>query len=188
MPKTPPTTTPRFIPAMYFDIARCAYSDGYEFSAKVCFIETAAVSNDDCHLGKLTGFALSFGLPDKWRELENFQFHAWINDDGSAYGCGPSWEAGSYVKLDEVARMAKASARIERGLERIRQARGYTGDTADWFGRVAEVIGCNLFLDPFPATKPSRSGYRYRVYESLGDAINHVRCRLEEIKRLHADA
>jgi len=184
MPKPPP---PRFTPAMYFDLDRCAYSDGYEFSAKVCFVDTTA-KKDDCHLGELTGFGLSFGVPEKWRDLENFRFHVWIKDDGSAYGCGPSWEAGSYVKLEEVQRMAKASTRIERGLAKIRTERGYTGDTADWFGRVAEVIGCNLFLDPFPRTRPSRSGYRYRVYESLGDAINHVRQRLVELKEAHAES
>lgn len=180
-------TPVRYTPAMSLRLARCPYSDGYEFEAKACFVDTSG-RKDDCHLGELTGFGFSFGAPENWRQLENFRFHVWVNSDATAYGSGPSWEPGSYVKFEEIARMAKASTRIERALDRITKERGYTADTAEWFGRVAEVIGCNLFLEPHDRDRPSRTGYRYRTYESVGEAVNHVRWMLSELKRKNSES
>jgi len=171
---------------MCINLDKCAYGDGYELTGRVCFIDPSQRS-DDCELGEMTGFGLTFGIPDKWRDLEDLRFHLWIRDDGTSYGGdGVRFDAGSYVSMDEADRMHRASARIRKALDKITKERGYAADEAEQFGRLASAIGCSTFLETRPVRR-SHQQYRYIAHSGVGEAVNRVRQLLRDLKEKHAE-
>lgn len=180
---------PKYLLAMTIDLDRCGFtSDGdSELSCRVTCVSKDG-RKDDCQHGDLSCLESAFEYDDKRRDLYQMRFHAFVKPDGSSFGGRVSFDAGSYCDCNDVRRMFRAVTRIEKALEKMRVERGYSVDVAEEFGRVASAIGCMLFLEKRSREGYDRSGYRFRTYDSVGDAVNQVRYLVAEIKQKHLDA
>lgn len=81
------------------------------------------------------------------------------------------------LELNEAVKCVKTLSRIEKGLNRLTEKRGYAKSFGEYVARVAEVLGAKVVVFP----KERRRSYDAddHRYRSLGDARSHIE-HLEE--------
>lgn len=151
--------------------------------ARAVAIDTHERAHDDSPAGNVEGVSFVYDDDCRWiRDFDSFRFHSWFyRDDLRPYGNRPQFDAGSYVDLDDAERFHRVLKAIDKALAKLNSARGYIVDLADHLGRVAEAIGAESIIFRNDLARESRSGYKYRVLP-IGDGINSVRSRLEELR------
>jgi hypothetical protein len=89
-------------------------------------------------------------------------------DRGAVYGFDVEYRDVWSVDLRKARRMSKTLDKIEKGMARLSEQRGYVRSYGEYLGRVAEVLGCaGIGIDG----TPGRYGSRYR-WMSIGDGVN----------------
>lgn len=166
------------IPAFTFSIRdNGSYSGGKELICRFAFIDTTKRTGSDCYEGDITPWG--YDAAEKYKDLKDLEFHQYIDkDNGRPFGSGPCWQIYR-MDISDVQRIAKVANKIERGLEKIRESRGYVVDCVDWFGRMCEVLGINLILQYDPERSEQR-GYTYRSM-NLGDGLSVLRYELHKL-------
>jgi len=82
------------------------------------------------------------------------------------------------VGVAKARRMAKTLDRIERGLAKLQESRGYVRGFGDYCGRVAEILGCTGI-----AVERSTAGkYDGQKWDwlSIGDGVNRIAYRIAQ--------
>lgn len=172
------------IPAFTIKMERTGYGgDGYEFRARFTFVDPS-IHKGECREGQLSSW--SCGAAAKFVELEHFVFHSYLYDTGSHYGDGGQFEFTLRANTHEIAAAHRVSVRLDKGMEKLLEERGYPADLAEHFGRVCEVLGVKLILEYNETDRKIRTGYTYRSFDTVGSAVGRVRDMVNEIKERHA--
>lgn len=178
------------VPAL---VIKCGSIDAYsidlthEFTARFTFIvdDHPHDDNRDCNEGRTTSYGR--GCSDKMDDLQDFVFHCYLKPDGTHLGDGPQFAFSSRASMLEIERAARATVRLQRGLNKLNESRGYPADMGDWFGRCAEVLGIKLFLELRDSQDRRQGNYPYRSFNTVGDVVNRVRCMVSDIKTATAE-
>ena len=80
------------------------------------------------------------------------------------------------IGVAKARRMAKTLERIERGLAKFQESRGYIHGFGDYCGRIAEILGCTGIA----IERPTAGKYDGQKYDwlSVGDGINRIAHRI----------
>jgi len=93
------------------------------------------------------------------------------------YGFDVCYRDVHSVDAQRVKRMARTLAKIETGLQKLSESRGYARSFGDYCGRVAEILKCKGAFDRNSRETESVSGQTYRRM-SVGDAVNAIDHRI----------
>ena len=89
------------------------------------------------------------------------------------YGFDVSYQDQYAVDLRQARRMVKTLEKIERGLAKMTETRGYVRSWGEYCGRLAEIFGCKGIVIQKSAEAERRSGYRWDV-QTVGDGVNRI--------------
>jgi len=93
-------------------------------------------------------------------------------DGGAVYGFDVDYRDVYSVDLRKARRMAKTLDKLDKGLAKMTEARGYVRSYGEYIGRVAEVIGAaGIGFDR--QNKLPRNGQRFD-WMSIGDGVNRA--------------
>jgi hypothetical protein len=92
----------------------------------------------------------------------------------AVYGYGsPEYRDHYKGDLRSLKRMVKTLEKIERGMNKLTETRGYQRSYGEYLGRVAEVLGCKGFAFKRSDKHAARSGYQWR-WTTIGDGVNEA--------------
>jgi hypothetical protein len=81
------------------------------------------------------------------------------------------------IDLPRARRVLKTLEKLDRGLDRLREARGYARTFGEYLGRVAEAMGCaGIAIETTPEGQRF-SGERWR-WQTIGEGVNSVNNRI----------
>jgi len=93
------------------------------------------------------------------------------------YGFAVEYRECYRLDLRTVKRMAKTLERIDKGLEKLSEARGYVRSYGEYAGRVAETLGCAGIVMERAQTAARMTGERYE-WLSVGEGVNRINHRV----------
>jgi hypothetical protein len=94
-----------------------------------------------------------------------------MRDSEPVYGFDCEYREEFSIGLRKARRMVKQLERIDRGLDKLREKRGYVGSWGEYVGRLAEVLGCKGIASQKTAEAEARCGYRW-TWETIGEGVN----------------
>jgi hypothetical protein len=101
------------------------------------------------------------------------QLRAGEGEQGAVYGFDCEYRDVYAVDLRKVRRMAKTLEKLQKGLGKITETRGYARSYGEYLGRVAEVFGCSgVVIERTQRTQ--RYGAQRWDWVSVGDGVNRV--------------
>jgi len=94
-------------------------------------------------------------------------------ESGPVYGFGTEYHDVFRLDLRRVRRMQKTLEKVEKGLEKLREARGYVRSFGEYCGRLAEVMGCKGVVIARGQRQQVTSGLGWD-WMSIGDGVNRI--------------
>lgn len=113
------------------------------------------------------------GLRTSCQGDEQSRTRAAAGDAGAVYGYSCEYHDVYTVDLRKCKRMLKTLEKIDRGLDKLTEARGYVRSYGEYCGRIAEVFGCKGIVIDRGKDGMTRSGRRYD-WMDVGDGVNRV--------------
>lgn len=89
------------------------------------------------------------------------------------YGLSCEYHDVYSVDLRKARRMIKTLEKIDRGLNKISEARGYVRTYPDYVGRLAEILGCKGLCLQRTEKSAAMSGHLWQ-WETVGDGVNKI--------------
>jgi hypothetical protein len=101
-----------------------------------------------------------------------------LRPEGAVYGFGVAFkDRYRPIELNDAARMVKTLTRVQKGLEKLSDARGYVKTYGEYLGRLAEVLGCKGIALQREAEYARQTGNDYE-WCSIGEGVNRVNHRI----------
>lgn len=97
----------------------------------------------------------------------------------AVYGSEITYHDVHTITLGDARRMALTLEKIERGLDKLSETRGYTRSWPAYLGRLAEVLGCKGMVFDEGKAWEARTGYRYR-WMTIGEGITRAAQKLAQ--------
>ena len=95
------------------------------------------------------------------------------------YGLSCEYHDCFTVGLDEAQRMVKTLIKIDKGLLKLKEQRGYTRSFGEYCGRLAEVLGCTQI-----AIDRESFGLRHQYsrweFTSIGEGVNAIANNIQQ--------
>jgi hypothetical protein len=181
MSKAKTTTTDSKGSALFLQLTETKEHGYYHLRARVCTqhyfsgeaSEWKPYGVDDDYSDGL----LWSGLQVSCQGDEQSQRRSGEAERGAVYGFGVVYADVHTVELRKVRRMAKTLEKIERGLDKLQQSRGYVRSYGEYLGRVAEVLGCGGFCIEREKEVQARIGQRWN-WLTVGEGVNAANHRI----------
>lgn len=133
--------------------------------------EAWGIDGDDYGDGLLYG-----GLEARCQGDDRSQLRA--GGEGPVYGFDVEYhEEYHSVGLRRCRRMLKTLEKVERGMGRLTETRGYVKSFGEFVGRLAEVLGCEGIAMEKDQRAQLRTGERWE-WTNIGDGVNRVNHRI----------
>lgn len=94
-------------------------------------------------------------------------------ESGPVYGFDCEYHDVYRLDLRRVRRMQKTLEKVEKGLAKLREARGYVRSFGEYCGRLAEVMGCKGVVIAKGERQRTTTGLGWD-WVSIGDGVNRV--------------
>ncbi len=88
------------------------------------------------------------------------------------------------VNLGTAEDMVTTLRRIDKGLDKIREAEGWATDWTTYVGRVARILGVKRLIVESSPRQREISGCEYRVMP-IGEGLDHIRHDIAEWRKAH---
>ncbi len=88
------------------------------------------------------------------------------------------------VNLGRAEHMLAVLKRIDKGLDKIREAEGWASDWSTYVGRVARILGVKRLIVESSPRQRDMSGEKYRIL-TIGEGLDHIRHDLAEWRKAH---
>lgn len=150
--------------------------DIYDETTSIDFTFSFVVVGDN---EKITNVSRTFN-DEPYRHLADIEVQARLytgkfNKSDSPYNHYETiYYNGYHPQVDEMEKATKTMKTIHKALDRLNAKRGYPVDFADFIGRVAEVTGCDCFVEKTGGHGSFYNEMTHKLHK-LGEGINSLR-------------
>jgi hypothetical protein len=113
------------------------------------------------------------GLEARCQGDDQSRTRARAGDAEAVYGFDVEYREPYSIGLRKARRMLKTLEKIDRGLDKLSETRGYVRNYGEYLGRLAEVLGCAGMAFQRDERGRSMTGQRWQ-WDTIGEGVNRA--------------